>query len=162
MAPVIIALGSNLQKPHHQLVQAKEFLENLSLSKLQCSGIYKSEAIGPSSEDFLNAVIQIETKLEYEELFEKLKEQERRQGRPTRYPKWAARTLDLDIIDFNRLVIETDTLIIPHAEYKRRLFVLLPLKELFPDWQDLQSAQHIDDMIDSASQIRISKTNLSW
>lgn len=162
MAQVIIALGSNLQKPRHQLVQAKEFLENLSVSKPRCSGIYQSEAVGLSSEDFLNAVIEIETRLGAEELFEKLKEQERRQGRPTRYPKWTARTLDLDIIDYNHLVIETDTLIIPHAEYKRRLFVLLPLKELLPDWQDPQSAQHIDDMINSASQIRISKTNLSW
>ena len=162
MAPVIIALGSNLDEPHQQLKSAKEFLTTLSISDINSSSIYRSEPVGPSEQDFLNAVIKIETNLNPSDLFKELKNQEKMQGRPSRYPKWTARTIDLDIIAYDDLVLETDTLIIPHAEYKNRLFVLLPLKEVFPDWKDIENAQPIEDMIANAPQIRIQKTKLAW
>ncbi|MEO9885739.1 MAG: 2-amino-4-hydroxy-6-hydroxymethyldihydropteridine diphosphokinase [Balneola sp.] len=162
MAPVIIALGSNLDEPHQQLKSAKEFLTTLSISDINSSSIYRSEPVGPSEQDFLNAVIKIETDLNPSDLFKELKNQEKMQGRPSRYPKWTARTIDLDIIAYDDLVLETDTLIIPHAEYKNRLFVLLPLKEVFPDWKDIENAQPIEDMIANAPQIRIQKTKLAW
>lgn len=162
MAPVIIALGSNLDEPHQQLKSAKEFLTTLSISDINSSSIYRSEPVGPSEQDFLNAVIRIETDLNPSALFKKLKKQEKKQGRPSRYPKWTARTIDLDIIAYDDLVLETDTLIIPHAEYKNRLFVLLPLKEVFPDWKDIENAQPIEEMIANAPQIRIQKTKLAW
>ncbi|HET8864237.1 MAG TPA: 2-amino-4-hydroxy-6-hydroxymethyldihydropteridine diphosphokinase [Gracilimonas sp.] len=162
MAQVIIALGSNLNDPHQQLKTASDFLADLSTSKLKKSSIYRSEPVGPSKKDFLNAVAVIETELEPFELFEKLKEQEKKQGRPSRYPKWTARTLDLDIIAWDHLVIETDTLIIPHQEYTRRLFVLLPLKEVLPDWKDPISAQHVDELIEQAPSLEIDKTKLNW
>ena len=162
MAQVIIALGSNLNDPHQQLKTASAFLSDLSTSILKKSSLYRSEPIGPSENDFLNSVAVIETDLEPSELFAKLKEQEKNQGRPSRYPKWTARTLDLDIIAWDRLVIETDTLIIPHQEYKRRLFVLLPLKEVLPDWKDPISAQHVDKLIEQAPNIEIDITKLNW
>jgi len=162
MASVLIALGSNLHNPHQQLIDAKEFLSGVSNSGLKCSSIYSSEPIGPSEQDFLNSVVEIETELSPLELFKKLKIQEKKQGRPSRYPKWTARTIDLDIIVYDNLVLETDTLIIPHAEYKNRLFVLLPLKEVFPNWKDIKDAQPIEEMIANAPQIRIKKTKLAW
>ena len=162
MASVVIALGSNLDEPHQQLKSAKDFLTTLSISDINSSSIYRSEPVGPSEQDFLNAVIRIETDLNPSALFKKLKKQEKKQGRPSRYPKWTARTIDLDIIAYDDLVLETDTLIIPHAEYKNRLFVLLPLKEVFPDWKDIENAQPIEDMIANAPQIRIQKTKLAW
>lgn len=162
MAQVIIALGSNLNNPHRQLIEAGNFLDSISEKPIQKSSIYKSEPIGPSENDFLNAVAVIETKLKPELLFDKLKEQEKKQGRPSRYPKWIARTIDLDIIDYDNLVIETDTLIIPHKEYSKRLFVLLPLKEVYPSWDDPKSAQKIDELIEQAPEIEIVKTTLNW
>lgn len=162
MAEVIVALGSNLDSPLHQLVQAKQFLESISKQEVIVSSIYQSEPVGPSESDFLNAVALITTELSPTELLEQLKLQEQRQGRPTRYPKWTARTLDLDIIAYNRLVVETDSLIIPHANYTQRLFVLLPLKDVFQNWEDPKTAQHIDKLIALAPEIRISKTNLDW
>ncbi len=162
MASVVIALGSNLNDPHQQLKEAKFFLEELSDSKLKQSSIYQSEPVGPSEHDFLNAVINIETHLEPHKLFEKLKKQEKIQGRPSRYPKWTPRTIDLDIIAYDDLVLESDTLIIPHAEYATRLFVLLPLSEVFPNWIDVSNAQPIEEMIASAPKIRIKKTKLAW
>lgn len=162
MAQVVIALGSNLNDPHKQLKEAGNFLKTISEAPVQKSSIYRSEPVGPSEKDFLNSVCVIETSLHPEELFEKLKEQERNQGRPSRYPKWTARTLDLDIIAWDGLVVETDTLIIPHREYSRRLFVLLPLKDVFPDWKDPVSAQSVNEMIELAPDLNIEKTKLNW
>ncbi|MFA5669713.1 MAG: 2-amino-4-hydroxy-6-hydroxymethyldihydropteridine diphosphokinase [Balneolaceae bacterium] len=162
MAQVIIALGSNLNNPLAQLIEAKAFLSGISETDIIASPIYQSEPVGPSENDFLNAVISISTSLKPDLLLEQLKGQEKKQGRPTRYPKWTARTLDLDIIAYNRLVVETDNLIIPHANYVQRLFVLLPLKDVLPNWEDPKSAQHIDQLITLAPEIRISKTSLDW
>lgn len=162
MAKVIIALGSNLNEPHQQLIKAKKFLESISKSNVKASSLYKSEPVGPSENDFLNAIIVIETELNPEELIQKLKEQEKNQGRPSRYPKWTARTIDLDIIAYDDLVLHTDTLIIPHKEYARRLFVLLPLRDVFPTWKDPKTAQNINELIDDAEKMRISKTQLKW
>jgi 2-amino-4-hydroxy-6-hydroxymethyldihydropteridine diphosphokinase len=162
MAQVVIALGSNLNNPHHQLQKAASFLESLSEDGILTSVIYKSEPVGPSENDFLNGVIVIQTNLPPEQLFGELKAQEKKQGRPSRYPKWTARTIDLDIITYDNLVVETDTLIIPHQEYTRRLFVLLPLKDIFPDWKDPVSAQHVDTLIEHAPDLEIVKTTLNW
>lgn len=162
MARVVIALGSNLNDPHQQLKKAGIFLNDFSEDEVIKSSIYRSEPVGPSENDFLNSLAIIGTTLEPEELFERLKEQEKKQGRPSRYPKWTARTLDLDIIAWDNLVIETDSLIIPHQEYSRRLFVLLPLKEVLPDWHDPVSAQHVDELIEEAPPLQIDKTTLNW
>lgn len=162
MAKVVLALGSNLNDPHQQLKTAGEFLSGMSESKIIKSPVYRSEPVGPAEFDFLNAVCLLETSLSPEELFETLKDQERKQGRPSRYPKWTARTIDLDIIAYDDLVIETDTLIIPHQDYTRRLFVLLPLKDALPEWKDPVTAQNIDVLISRAPEIQIQKTTLNW
>lgn len=162
MAQVVIALGSNLGNPHQQLQQAGIFLNEISSSEVILSPIYKSEPIGPSENDFLNAVAVLESDAQPQELFNQLKDQEHRQGRPSRYPKWTARTLDLDIIAFGNLVLQTDSLIIPHAEYARRLFVLLPLRDVLPHWCDPVTAQPIQKLIELAPKMEITKTELHW
>ncbi|RNC83780.1 MAG: 2-amino-4-hydroxy-6-hydroxymethyldihydropteridine diphosphokinase [Balneola sp.] len=162
MAKVTIALGSNLGDPLEQLAQAKEFLTSLSDISPVSSSIYQSEPIGPSEEDFFNAVITIDTVLQPNELFQALKQQEKKQGRPSRYPKWESRTIDLDIIAYDDLVLQTDTLIIPHKEYGQRLFVLLPLQEIHPGWSDPITGTPIEAIIKGAQTMRITKTELSW
>lgn len=162
MAQVVIALGSNLDTPHAQLIRAKKFLESISVSPVLFSPIYSSEPVGSSENDFLNAVMSIDVDFDPEGIFKLLKEQEKVQGRPSRYPKWTARTLDLDIIAYDDLVLHTDTLIIPHSEYTQRLFVLLPLKDIFPKWKDPETARSISKLLKEAPRIRISKTQLNW
>lgn len=162
MAKVAIALGSNLNDPHHQLKVAKEFLTGISAKQIKSSGIFESEPIGPSEYDFLNAVILIETELTPDVLFKKLKEQENSQGRPSRYPKWTARSIDMDIISYDDKVFKTEELTIPHTEYSQRLFVLLPLQEVLPKWVDPNTKLAIKKLIELAPNMSISKSNLTW
>ena len=161
MAKVAVALGSNLNNPHNQLRQAANFLKRISSSNKK-SSIYKSEPIGPSNFDFLNAVILIDTDLTPHVLYGKLREQEKKQGRPSRYPKWSARPIDLDIITYDKQVVSSTELTIPHAEYNQRLFVLLPLQEVLPNWVDPISKLPIKNSIELAPTMSISKSNLNW
>lgn len=161
MAKVAVALGSNLNNPHHQLRQAANFLKRISSSNKK-SSIYKSEPIGPSNFDFLNAVILIDTDLNPNVLYGKLREQEKKQGRPSRYPKWSARPIDLDIITYDKQVVSSTELTIPHAEYNQRLFVLLPLQEVLPNWVDPISNLPIKTSIELAPTMSISKSDLNW
>lgn len=162
MARVTVALGSNLGDPLHQLRNAANYLESLSTTPILRSHIYRSEPIGPSEQEFLNAVIVIQTELDPEVLLDELKKQEARQGRPSRYPKWSARTLDMDIIGYDDLVLETDTLIIPHQNYSERLFVLLPLRDVDSSWQDPVTHTNINTLLDRAPSMRIKQTKLTW
>ena len=162
MASVIVGIGSNVGKRRRHLSEAKTFLSGLSENDLAASSVYISEPIGPSKRDFFNAVVRLETSVHYEDLLQQFKEFERNHGRPSRMPRWSPRTIDLDIITYNDLVIQEDTLIIPHPEYRKRLFVLLPLREIDPDWTDPETGKHIDQLIEEAPQMYIRKTNVKW
>jgi len=81
--------------------------------------------------DFLNSVIEIKTLLSPQELLDTLHEIENQAGRE-RTLRWGPRTLDLDIIFYDDLVMETETLIIPHVDMENREFVLEPMVQLAP------------------------------
>jgi 2-amino-4-hydroxy-6-hydroxymethyldihydropteridine diphosphokinase len=91
-----------------------------------------------------------------------LKKFEVKSGRKNQHVKWGPRLLDLDIIAFGNLVIQTQTLIIPHPEYTKRLFVLLPLKEVDAEWNDPQTKTPIDTLIEETVEMQIHKTNMTW
>ena len=88
--------------------------------------------------------------------------QERIQGRPYRYPKWTSRTLDLDIIDFGGLILKNDYLQLPHPGIAERLFVLLPLNDLAPEWSDPVTKKNISELINNAPQMRIELGAWQW
>lgn len=131
-----IGFGSNLNQPLQQLNNAKNKLSNLTQIKvLKCSSIYQSKAItldGGPQNDYLNAVVKIETSLDAETLLDILQQLEIEQGR-VREKRWGARTLDLDILLFGDQKIKTARLTVPHNEIENRYFVLLPLFEIAPD-----------------------------
>ena len=124
--------------------------------------MWESEPIGPSQFPFLNAVAKIGFSGSPHELLRQLKDFERQSGREDQHIKWGPRLLDLDIIAFGDLVIQTETLIIPHAEYKKRLFVLLPLRDTDPNWTDPVSKTPVDSLIKESGVMQIHKTNLTW
>jgi len=131
-----IGLGSNLDKPLKQLNDAKNKIANLPDSRLlQLSSIYKSRALTLDNEvqnDYLNAVLEIETFLEAENLLNYLQQIELDQGR-VREKRWAARTIDLDLILYGDQQIKTERLIVPHKEIENRSFVMIPLFQIASD-----------------------------
>jgi 2-amino-4-hydroxy-6-hydroxymethyldihydropteridine diphosphokinase len=129
-----VALGSNLEDPRRQLREAFSALDAISGSRLVArSPVYRSKPIGPADQpDYLNAVVELETRLEAEELLDQLQRIEQQQGRQ-RSRRWGPRTLDLDLLAFGDQRVDTTRLRVPHPEIPNRAFVLVPLADLASD-----------------------------
>lgn len=132
---VFIGLGSNLEDPRQQLDEAVRSLRQMPQTRLvRVSSIYQTRPLGPQGQpDYLNAVAQLETGLEAEVLLDHLQAIEAEQGRQRDGQRWGARTLDLDILLYDDLVMKTNRLTIPHVGAHEREFVLYPLNEIAPD-----------------------------
>jgi len=99
------------------------------------SRVIDSAPLGPSSRRFANAVALVRAPLDPPALLGKLKAIERRYGR-RRGRRWGARVLDLDILLWERGCWRSRGLVVPHAAWRTRGFVLAPLTEIAPDWRD--------------------------
>ncbi|MDE2139401.1 MAG: 2-amino-4-hydroxy-6-hydroxymethyldihydropteridine diphosphokinase [Gammaproteobacteria bacterium] len=137
-APVsaYIGLGANLNDPAAQLRAAFAELAQLPDTRVTSqSRCYLSKPLGPKDQpDYLNAVAALETRLGPQALMRHLLAIEARHGRQ-RSPdsRWGARSLDLDLLVYDALVLHTGELTLPHPELHKRSFVLYPLAELAPD-----------------------------
>lgn len=134
MTPFYLGLGSNQDEPAMQLQRAIEALRTLPDSRLTgVSSLYVSAPISPVRQpDFLNAAVRMETKLLPTALLSLLKGIEAHQGRERTSQRWGPRSLDIDLLLYGGLCIDTPELRLPHPELARRAFVLLPLNELEP------------------------------
>jgi len=128
---VFIALGSNLNNPVHHVSQGIRNIDrNPDIEVLSKSSLYISSPLGPLDQpDYINAVIKVSTMLEPINLLDKLQDIENLHKRE-RLERWGPRTLDLDILIYDRLEINNSRLTIPHPQMIYREFVLLPLKEI--------------------------------
>ncbi|MCM5705312.1 2-amino-4-hydroxy-6-hydroxymethyldihydropteridine diphosphokinase [Larsenimonas salina] len=159
MRTVYIGLGSNLSEPVCQLENAIAALKALPLTTLQRrSSFYKSAPVGPQDQpDFVNAVIELGTRLSPLALLDQLQAIEQAHRR-VRARHWGPRTLDLDMLWCSDTTMHTHRLNLPHPEMHRRAFVLEPLSELAPDlligeWSVKHLAttlndQHIDKLLE--------------
>ncbi len=129
-----IALGSNLGDSFTILQQTCATLANTEKIELIArSSWYKTKPIGPVQPDYLNGCVIIKTSLSPLELLNCLWKIEQQFGRERKI-KWGARTLDLDIILYDDLILNTPQLKIPHPHMKERAFVLNPLAQIAPNW----------------------------
>lgn len=127
-----IALGTNLGERLSNLrVALQSMLPEITV--LAESHVYETPPWGYEDQPaFLNMVVKAETDLEPESLLEHLKQLEARLGRAQSF-RWGPRLIDLDILFYNDLVIDTPPLIIPHPHLHERAFVMVPLADVAPN-----------------------------
>lgn len=134
MATIYISLGSNIDRKYH--VQqglnglAKAF--NVPFEQLILSSLFESEAVGFSGNPFYNMVIGINTQCSVEDVAIKLRTIEIDNGRTIDVKKFSPRTLDLDLLLYDDLIIDKPAQL-PRDEISKNAFVLWPLSEIAPD-----------------------------
>lgn len=126
-----LSIGSNMGDREAYLRQAVDSLsQEKKIRKLRTSGFITTKPYGGvEQEDFLNGAIELETLYTPEELLHVMQRIEQAAGRE-RKVHWGPRTLDLDLIFYDKLVLETEELVLPHPDMENRTFVLKPLCEL--------------------------------
>ncbi|GMQ77349.1 MAG: 2-amino-4-hydroxy-6-hydroxymethyldihydropteridine diphosphokinase [Gammaproteobacteria bacterium] len=132
---VYIAIGSNLERPVRQVLQAKDALAGLPETRLLgLSPLYRNPAVGPGRQpEYVNAVAAVCTRLAPHDLLDALQAIEANQGRVRGPLRGLPRTLDLDLLLYGGRAISDQRLTVPHPRMQQRAFVLKPLLDLAPD-----------------------------
>jgi len=147
-----IALGANLPSPAGTPRQTLEaaLLGLAELGRLKArSNFYATDPVGYADQPrFLNAAAVVETVLEPQALLERLLEMERGFGRERGHGIVnGPRTLDLDLLLYDDLVLDTPALRLPHPRLHERGFVLQPLAEIAPDWLHPRLAKSMTQLL---------------
>ena len=131
---VAIALGSNIEDPEAQVTRAFDEIAALPGTRVIArSRLHRTKPVGYANQpDFVNAIALVETSLEPRALLEALLAIERRHGRVRTIPN-GPRTLDLDIVLYGDRIIDEPGLQVPHPRANERDFVMIPLREVWPD-----------------------------
>lgn len=134
MARAFIALGSNLQEPLKQVSTALDEIDSIENTRLiRHSSLYVTKPLGYENQpNFINAVAEVETRLDPAELLHGLFAIENSHGRERPFPN-APRVLDLDLLLYDDITMRSDELTLPHPRMHERGFVMLPLAEIAPD-----------------------------
>jgi len=127
-----LGLGANLQQPVKQLKAALRQLDQLAgVEVIRTSSFYRTPPWGDENQqDFINAVVQIETSLEPLPLLHGLQSIENSIGRQRSENRWGPRVIDIDLLLLGDATVHSAELVVPHPRMHERAFVLLPLAEL--------------------------------
>lgn len=138
-----IALGSNLGDSQAILAAALLALAQTPGIELQRhSRWYQTTAIGPTQPDYLNGCAILQVIHSPDQLLGILLQLEQRFGR-VRRQRWGPRSLDLDLLLYDDLILSSPDLEIPHPRMAARAFVLVPLAEIAPGWIEPRSGRSI-------------------
>lgn len=151
---IIIALGANLFSsvgpPEATLAAAIDRLDQRGVRTVAQSHFYRTTAWpDPSDPSFVNAVCLVSSPLDPEDLLGTLHSVETSFGRNRSVfetERYAPRTLDIDLIDYNGL-IQPGPPVLPHPRVCARSFVLVPLRDVAPDWQHPESGKSLHELI---------------
>jgi len=142
-----IALGSNLGDSGAILQQSLTRLaQTPGISLESYSSFYRTAPVGPPQPDYINACALVEVTLNPEQLLATTLKIEQEFGR-VRLESNAPRTLDLDILLYDNLIVNLPHLKIPHPRMWQRAFVLVPLTEIAPDWLEPVTQKPIADFL---------------
>jgi 2-amino-4-hydroxy-6-hydroxymethyldihydropteridine diphosphokinase len=149
MATVYLALGSNLGDRRAALDRALAILRDHPAIRLGAVSTFLStEPVGgPAGQGpYLNGAARIETDLSPADLLAELKRIEHELGR-REGPRWGPRPIDLDIILYAHLEMDTPELTLPHPRYRERRFVLAPLAEIAPEARDPVTGRTVKELL---------------
>ncbi len=132
MPTATLGLGSNVGDRLGTLQSAVDLLALEGVRVLACSRVWETDPVGPPQPDFLNAVVLAETNLDPNDVLAACQRVESALGR-VRAARWGPRTIDVDVLLYDDLVLDEPNLVIPHPRLTERAFVLLPLLEVTPD-----------------------------
>lgn len=130
MTTIYISLGSNINREKNTragIVALKQAFGDLILSS-----VYESEAVGFDGDAFYNMVIACETSMPVHDTNQVLRDIEDANGRDRSGPKFSSRTLDLDLLLYDELMLDENGLKLPRGEILKNAFVLWPLAEIAP------------------------------
>lgn len=145
-----LSIGSNMGDREQYIAQAIKALDADAAVKVdKVSALLTTKPYGGvEQQDFLNGAIAVTTLLSPEELLALLHRIEAAADRK-REVRWGPRTLDLDIVFFDKLVYESEDLIIPHVDMENRYFVLKPLSELIPNYRHPITGKTVSRMLEA-------------
>lgn len=130
MARAYISIGSNIEPLRYirsSIHSLREYYDKLILSS-----VYETEAVGFDGDNFYNLVVGFDTKMEVHKLVETLKQIENDNNRQRTSERFSARTLDLDLLLYDDLILKDEIVDIPRDEILKYAFVILPLAEIAP------------------------------
>ncbi len=136
MHKVFLGIGGNIGNKAQNFRTAYSLVTEKLGTIVQSSSIYESPPWGfQAKEYFWNQILIIETKHSPDKLLEEIHIIENEFGRKRKKYTYVSREMDIDILYYDEIFIETEKLIIPHPKIHQRLFVLVPLSEIAPDFK---------------------------
>jgi 2-amino-4-hydroxy-6-hydroxymethyldihydropteridine diphosphokinase len=160
---VYVAASSNVE-PIANLRRALDELSS-TFPHLRLSPAYRNRAVGFEGDDFVNLVVEFATDLPLAAVLERLHAIEESCGRSRHAPKWAPRTMDLDVLLYGSSVIDEPGLQVPRPDLAQRAYMLRPAAELAPDvshptlgktlrelWRESDQPSHPMTAVDLGSQ----------
>ncbi|MCB2072123.1 MAG: 2-amino-4-hydroxy-6-hydroxymethyldihydropteridine diphosphokinase [Novosphingobium sp.] len=137
----LIAMGSNVRharhgRPRDVLAAACKRLDADGVKVKAVAPVVMTAPLGPSLRRYANGAVVVKTKLKPDELMDRLGKVERDFGPRRRGQRWRARVLDLDIVLWEGGAWASTDLIVPHADFRSRDFVLRPSAAIAGDWRD--------------------------
>lgn len=130
MARIYISIGSNIDAEKNIRLAIHALQDHYG--KLILSSVYESEAVGFDGDNFLNLVAGVNTDEDVHTVVKNLRKIEDDNGRDRSGPRFSPRTVDLDLLLYDDLVLKEDGLELPRDEITKNAFVLLPLEEIAP------------------------------